>query len=64
MKICPNLTENLFLEGQIGGRGWEILSETIQLQPGVVKNIDTPKTLLSEASMKTLREAMGGDGAQ
>ena len=26
MKICPNFT----LEGQIGGRGWEILSEAMQ----------------------------------
>ena len=34
----------------------------MQLQPDVVKNIDTPKTLLGEASKGTLRaiwEAMG-----
>ena len=62
INICPNFTENLFLEGQIGGRGWEILAEAMQLQPGVVKNIDTPKNLFGEASKKTLRaiwEAMG-----
>ena len=38
------------------------MSETIQLQPGVVKNIGTPKNLLGEASMTTLKaiwEAMG-----
>ena len=54
-----------YVVANIGRRGWEILAEAMQLQPGVVNNLDTPKILLGEATQESLRaiwDAMGMGG--
>ena len=65
MRVCPDFTEYLYVVAEIGTVGWEILAEAMQLQPGVVNNLDTPKILLGEATQESLRaiwDAMGMGG--
>ena len=65
MQICPNFTEYLWVEGKIGTVGWQLLAEALQLQAGVVNNIETPKIVLGEATRESVRaiwEALGMGG--
>ena len=65
MQVCPNFTEYLWIEADIGRMGWEILAEAMQLQPGVVNNLETPKIILGEATLESVRaiwDAMGMHG--
>merc|ERR1712212_1389504 len=65
MRVCPDFTEYLYVVAEIGTVGWEILAEAMQLQPGVVNNLDTPKIILGEVRQESLRaiwDAMGMGG--
>ena len=65
MQFCPNFTRYLWVEGNIGPVGWQFLGEALQLQAGVVSNLDTPKIVLGETSRESLRaiwDAMGRRG--